>query len=73
LVCKGKASGFNIYLCPNCDSLYCNKCAEALSELENACWVCNGPIDDSKPVKIMKSEEELEMKLEDPDKFKNKM
>jgi hypothetical protein len=23
LVCKGNAEGFNIYVCPNCDALYC--------------------------------------------------
>ena len=57
LVCKGKVEGFT-FICPNCDALYCQKCAKALVSLENACWACNGPIDKSKPVKISKSEEE---------------
>ena len=51
LVCKRKLAGFNSFICPNCDTLYCGKCAEAMSLLENTCWVCNEPIDTSKPVK----------------------
>jgi len=62
LVCKGKISGFNIFICPSCDALYCQNCAQALSNLENACWACNGPIDESKPVKPYKEEEEIELK-----------
>ncbi|NHJ25218.1 MAG: hypothetical protein EAX89_11620 [Candidatus Lokiarchaeota archaeon] len=50
LVCKGKVSGVS-YICPSCDTLYCIKCSEGLSDLENMCWVCNEPIDKSKPVK----------------------
>lgn len=56
LICKENAEGFNIYVCPSCDALYCQRCAHALSHLENACWSCNGPIDKSKPVKIKKEE-----------------
>lgn len=54
LVCKGKISGYDVYICPGCDTLYCEKCAHAIETLENACWVCNEPIDKSKPVKITK-------------------
>ncbi len=57
LVCKGKISRIN-YICPECDALYCIKCSEALSNLENACWVCNEPFDESKPVKLFKKEED---------------
>ena len=32
-------------------SLYCLKCSNTLVTLENACWVCEEPIDPSKPVK----------------------
>jgi hypothetical protein len=53
LVCRGKVSGL-LYLCPNCNALYCFKCAKALSNLENACWICETAIDSSKPVKIVK-------------------
>ena len=35
LVCKGKLLGFNIFLCSNCETFYCEKCARALSDLEN--------------------------------------
>jgi hypothetical protein len=53
LVCKGKLSGFNLaFICSGCDTLYCEKCARTLSTLENACWVCDIPFDESKPVKL---------------------
>ncbi|MFX1338925.1 MAG: hypothetical protein ACFFDK_09975 [Promethearchaeota archaeon] len=55
LVCKGKVSRA-VYICPKCDALYCNNCSQALSNLENACWVCNTPFDESKPVKPYKKE-----------------
>ncbi len=59
LVCKGKAMGFNVYVCPKCKALYCRKCALALSDLENACWSCNGPIDHTKPVKSQETEDKI--------------
>jgi len=57
LVCKGGVGGFNTYICTGCDALYCENCARALSTMENACWVCDEPIDKSKPVKPIKIEE----------------
>ena len=46
-----------------CDVLYCMNCAQALTNLENVCWVCDSPIDDSKPVKVSpKSEDIIEEK-----------
>ena len=51
LVCKGKLEKFNIYICNKCDTFYCEKCARALADLENACWVCEAPIDQSRPIK----------------------
>ncbi|MFX1444796.1 MAG: hypothetical protein ACFFHV_15395 [Promethearchaeota archaeon] len=58
LVCKAKVSRLN-YMCPKCDAIYCFKCAEALSNLENLCWVCNTQIDESKPIKeeVIKEED----------------
>ncbi|MFX1348367.1 MAG: Yip1 family protein [Promethearchaeota archaeon] len=56
LVCKGDATGFNIYVCPNCDVLYCQRCARIIVEKDNACWSCNGPIDKSKPTRLEKEE-----------------
>jgi len=58
LVCKGKVARSNIFLCPECDTFYCLKCSEALTNLENACWVCETPIDESKPVKLPEKKEE---------------
>ncbi len=61
LVCKGDVLGFT-YIC-KCDAIYCENCARALSDLENVCWVCNTPIDRSKPVKsFFLDEEKLELK-----------
>ncbi|MFX0072689.1 MAG: hypothetical protein ACFFAO_16515 [Candidatus Hermodarchaeota archaeon] len=48
LVCKNELSREN-YICPECKAFYCVKCASALASLENACWVCNVPFDESKP------------------------
>ena len=58
LVCKGKVFRNNIYLCPECSTFYCSKCSEALSDLENACWVCEVPFDESKPVNLLEKKEE---------------
>ncbi len=57
LVCKGKVGGV-MFMCTDCGALYCTKCSEALSNLENLCWVCDSPIDKSKPVKPFKEEKE---------------
>ncbi|MFX1457416.1 MAG: hypothetical protein ACFFDB_18775 [Promethearchaeota archaeon] len=53
LVCKRDLERLN-YICPKCNALYCNNCSEELSNLENACWVCNEPFDESKPTKPFK-------------------
>ncbi|MBY9020546.1 MAG: hypothetical protein KGD67_05770 [Candidatus Lokiarchaeota archaeon] len=56
MICKGKVSGFNIFLCPSCETIYHEECARALINSENTCWVCNGVIDNSKPSKPFKIE-----------------
>lgn len=48
LACKGIVSRIN-YICPECNALYCIKCYEELTKLDNICWVCNEPFDPSKP------------------------
>jgi len=57
LVCKGNIKGFNNYICPKCEVLYCENCARALIDLENTCWVCESPLDKSKPSKPFKKKE----------------
>ncbi|MFX1479736.1 MAG: hypothetical protein ACFFCI_16560 [Promethearchaeota archaeon] len=47
LVCKSKVSRLN-YICPKCNAIYCIKCSEALTNLENACWICDTPFDESR-------------------------
>lgn len=63
LVCKGKVFGFNSFIC-KCDTIYCQKCARTLSDLENMCWVCGTPFDESKPVKPYKEEEKEKITIE---------
>ncbi|MFW9901943.1 MAG: hypothetical protein ACFFDY_11785 [Candidatus Thorarchaeota archaeon] len=58
LVCKGKVGGFNTFICTHCDALYCQKCASLLSDLENQCWVCDTPFDESKPTNSFSKEKE---------------
>jgi hypothetical protein len=50
LVCKNKVSRL-LFICPECDVIYCQKCSIVLSNIENVCWVCNTAIDESKPSK----------------------
>jgi len=71
LVCKGKVLGHNVFICLGCDTFYCQKCAYALENLENACWVCETPFDESKPSKPYKKVEE-EIKVEISEKPQKK-
>jgi hypothetical protein len=70
LVCKDSISRLS-YICPGCDALYCVKCSSALSDLENACWVCETAFDDTKAVQIMPEKEfDLdEESFDDDDEF----
>jgi len=63
LVCKNKISRFN-YVCPECDALYCIKCSNALTDLENECWVCQTPFDESMALKAVKKPE-IAVEIED--------
>jgi len=72
LVCKGEIVGF-MYVC-ECDTIYCENCTQALTELENICWVCNAPMDKSKPAKPYKDAGEgisLKISSRDPKEPKN--
>jgi len=64
LVCKNSGLRFT-YICPDCNAIYCQKCATALSGMENACWVCGSPFDESKPVKLPEKQE-AEASIEEP-------
>ncbi len=69
IVCKGDIFGF-MYTC-KCDALYCEKCARALTDIENVCWVCNTAIDITKAIKPYKKED-IEVKDEKKDGFISK-
>jgi tetratricopeptide (TPR) repeat protein len=64
LVCKGNVGGFDIYVCPECNSIYCKDCAQAIIKIENICWTCEKFIDESKPVKLHEFDHE-ELKISD--------
>jgi len=62
MICKGVVTGY-IYLC-ECDAIYCENCVKALIDLENACWVCETLIDQSRPIKHFKKDEvEIKKKI----------
>lgn len=61
LVCKNRLGGY-MFMCYDCGSYYCEKCANALTDAENACWACEAQFDKSKPVKpYEKVEEKVEI------------
>lgn len=43
IVHKGKIVG-TVYICPNCETYYCIKCATVLKKKNENCWVCNSKI-----------------------------
>ncbi|KKK91143.1 hypothetical protein LCGC14_2715920, partial [marine sediment metagenome] len=71
VVCKGDVLGF-MYTC-KCDTIYCENCARALTNLENACWVCSAPFDTSKPTQPYEKEQvgEKDILKETSQKSKN--
>lgn len=65
IVCKNQIVR-NTYVCPDCKSFYCFICKNALITTENACWVCETPFDETKPVKFaVKEEEKVTIESED--------
>ncbi len=79
VVCKGNILGMN-FICRGCEIFYCQKCYNALVNLENACWACDMALDESKPVKPFRKEGEQEVigeevipkKGRDSEKFRKK-
>nr|MDO8109072.1 PKD domain-containing protein [Candidatus Sigynarchaeota archaeon] len=55
IVHKGPITGM-MYICPQCDSIYCIKCATHLKESGQKCWSCGAD--------VLKSEEKTEMKAD---------
>ncbi len=64
LVCKGKTIRY-IYVCPKCETLYCEHCARTVEDTENACWYCGIAFDESKPIRPYKKEEAEVVDMED--------
>ena len=62
LVCKGKALRY-IYVCPKCDTLYCEHCANTLENLENSCWYCGIPFNESKPIRPYQEEKTEDLEI----------
>ena len=67
LVCRSEVLRFS-YIC-ECGTIYCDSCARAVSDLENVCWSCESPIDNSKPVKQIE-EEHVGVKFEKKKKLR---
>lgn len=44
IVHKGPIIGAS-YLCPNCRTFYCERCAQVLKEKGENCWSCNQEIE----------------------------
>ena len=55
----------DIFICPHCKALYCEKCANALSMLENECWSCDNRIDESRPIKQKEVEKDSEPEIKE--------
>ncbi len=52
LICEREIQGFiKIFICPQCEALYCERCTQKMIEMSNMCWICDEQIDESKPVK----------------------
>jgi len=75
IVCKTFLQKFTkIFICPQCKSIYCAKCAQELIKIDNMCWGCAEPIDDSKPISPIKQEDEdivVDVTQDKPKKKKN--
>ncbi|MHA2010172.1 MAG: tetratricopeptide repeat protein [Promethearchaeota archaeon] len=69
LVCRGEVLRF-LFICL-CGAIYCENCVQALINLENACWVCDMPIDDLKPT--IPSAEEDRIRIEEEAKKKQNL
>ena len=70
---KFNTSDFS-YIYRGCKALYCQKCVKVLTDMENICWACDKPLDQSKPIKLEKNvfSEELEIEQE-PHKGEEKL
>jgi len=44
IVHRGKIVG-NIYVCPNCQAIYCQNCAKSLKQKGESCWSCGNEIE----------------------------
>ncbi|MFX1321784.1 MAG: DC1 domain-containing protein [Promethearchaeota archaeon] len=52
LICEKEIQGFiKVFICPQCEALYCEKCTQKMIEMSNMCWICDKQIDESKPIK----------------------
>ncbi|MFX0071220.1 MAG: hypothetical protein ACFFAO_09035 [Candidatus Hermodarchaeota archaeon] len=76
MVCKKSLVGFNtIFICVNCNTYYCQECAQKLIELDNICWGCMELLDISTKAEDMEKKKSLfeEMQaIEEVYRLKNK-
>ncbi|MFX1296732.1 MAG: RING finger protein [Promethearchaeota archaeon] len=51
LICEREIQGFNkVFLCPQCEALYCERCTQKMIKVSNMCYICDAQIDKSKPI-----------------------
>ncbi|MFX1410690.1 MAG: hypothetical protein ACFFA6_10075, partial [Promethearchaeota archaeon] len=56
LMCEREVEGFiKIFICPQCEALYCERCTQKMIDMSNMCWICNEQIDESISIKYDKS------------------
>ncbi|MFX0098790.1 MAG: hypothetical protein ACFFCS_04355 [Candidatus Hodarchaeota archaeon] len=73
LVCKSQLSR-KMYICPGCNTFYCQRCTDTLENMENECWVCNTPFNETKPVKPKETDEKKEeFEIQSPKSPKKRM
>ena len=44
IVHRGDATG-SVYICPNCQTIYCERCAKVIKLKGESCWTCNNEIE----------------------------
>lgn len=64
IVHKGPIKEDNIYLCPNCDTFYCVRCARALKEKGEKCWSCDSEITITVPDEVKEKIQQLESQID---------
>jgi len=58
IVHKGPIVGDKVYICPNCRTFYCIKCANVLRDKGEKCWSCDSEIQLTAPIAVPTQEKQ---------------